>query len=170
MSVRLMAAALLAAVLVLPAGAARADYYLCGDIAYAKRPGECPGGGIPRYRPGTLPELEAQKPAATREQISTLLGKWKTKIPGAAWTTPSSRPGYDVLHAGPGATGGYLMLSGDGRYAWGAEGGKEGRWRPGKADCPIELMDGPDRIWKVCSEDGREVAVGDGRYTYYGTR
>lgn len=115
----------------------------------------------------------AARPVPTASGISALLGLWQTNIPGAVYTTPSNRPGYDELHVSSGAAAGLLRLNADRTYSWNSYGGKTGRWEP-SADpgYPLTLVDTVEnKRWKVGLDPRTgELIVWAGSYWYNGRR
>jgi hypothetical protein len=121
----------------------------------------------PAWPPG------AARPAPASPGISALLGLWQTNIPGAVYTAPSSRPGYDELHVGSGAAAGLLRLNADRTYSWNSYGGKTGRWEAsGDAAYPLTLVDSVEnKRWKVGLDPRTgELIVWGGSYWYNGRR
>lgn len=121
-------------------------------------------------QPQPVPPARAPQQAAGTE---ALLGVWQTNIPGAVYTTPSGRPGYELLHVSSGAAAGLLKLDRNGGYSWNSYGGKRGKWVPtGRADYPIELLDTVENKRWLVGLDPRsgELVVWSGSYWYNGRR
>lgn len=127
----------------------------------------------PQVRGAKAP-TPAQPAAAARP--SALFGRWRTRIPGGVWQSPSPVPGYDVLNVSTGARAGDLIIRPDGTYVWQSYGGKSGRWEPGDAEHPVVLVDTSEgKRWRVRldpkRENGRELIIwGGGSFNYEGRR
>jgi hypothetical protein len=105
--------------------------------------------------------------------LAAYLGTWQTNIPGVAYTTPSGRPGYDILHVSSGAAGGLLVLNRNGTYKWNSYGGKTGKWvETGRSADPIEIIDTVEnRRWGVRMDSNTgEIILQSGSIYYYGRR
>lgn len=123
------------------------------------------------------PPRPIPQPAPARRQGSSgaaaLLGVWQTNIPGVAYTTPSSQPGYDILHVSSGAAAGLLRLDANGSYSWNSYGGKRGKWvQTGDAEYPIEIIDTVEnKRWRVgLDPKSSELIVWSGSFWYRGRR
>jgi len=119
------------------------------------------------------PEAPAQAAPAAASGAAALLGLWQTNIPSAVYTTPSARPGYDLLHVSSGAAAGLLKLHRDGSYSWNSYGGKRGKWvETGRSDYPIEIIDTMENKRWLVGLDPRsgELIVWAGSYWYNGRR
>ena len=134
------------------------------------------------YQP-PAPRQEAARQQATRPDpayrqpqasgASALLGTWQTNIPGAVYTTPSGRAGYDLLHISSGTAAGLLRLNRDHTYSWNSYGGKRGKWvETGRADYPLELVDTVENKRWLVGLDPRsgELVVWAGSFWYNGRR
>jgi hypothetical protein len=118
-------------------------------------------------------EEPAQPARAQASGAAALLGVWQTNIPGAVYTTPSGRPGYDLLHVSSGAAAGLLKLDRNGTYSWNSYGGKRGKWvETGRSDYPIEIIDTVEnKRWLVGLDPrSQELIVWAGSYWYNGRR
>lgn len=119
------------------------------------------------------PAQPAQPARAQASGAAALLGVWQTNIPGAVYTTPSGRPGYDLLHVSSGAAAGLLKLDRNGTYSWNSYGGKRGKWvETGRSDYPIEIIDTVEnKRWLVGLDPrSQELIVWAGSYWYNGRR
>jgi len=173
---------------------------MCGNQRVADNVRSCPNGDIPMFvadevKPLTPPQpAVAPQPApeyrgknqqrnANFSQVATDAGKpdyffgvWRTRIPGAVWTSPSGYQGYDWLHVRTGASAGDLIIKPDGTYVWNSYGGKSGRWVRGDAEFPVVLIDTVEnRQWRVGADPkrigGRDIVVWDGNsFSYDGRR
>lgn len=112
---------------------------------------------------------------ATDATSNSLLGAWKTVVPGGVWTSPSSIPGWETLHVSPGAIAGILVIYPNGTYVWNAYGGKKGNWKAqSRSDYPIVLEDKTEnRMWNVGLDKRHpgKIWIWDGKaFNYQGTR
>ncbi len=108
-------------------------------------------------------------------ELNSYFGVWRTRIPGAVWTSPSGYQGYDWLHVSAGVSVGDLIIRPDGTYIWNSYGGKKGKWVRGDESYPIVLIDATEnRKWKVAVDPrhtgGRDIVIWDGNYYYYDGR
>lgn len=188
-----------AGVLALPPGAL-AGQYKCGTVKVPETTRSCPDGSIPIYAadevqvdPPARPEPSRPAPAPRRPAapsspatggsaakasgLDTFFGVWRTRIPGAVWTSPSGYDRYDWLHVAAGVSVGDLIIRPDGTYVWNSYGGKSGRWEKGdSAEWPIVLIDTVEnRRWVVGVDPnhtgGRDIVVWDGNaFSYDGRR
>lgn len=129
--------------------------------------------GQPAPEPYGRAPAEAQAPRQQPSGAAGLLGVWQTNIPGAVYTTPSGRPGYDLLHVSSGAAAGLLRLNRDGTYSWNSYGGKRGKWvETGRPDYPLEIIDTVEnKRWLVgLDPKSGELIVWAGSYWYNGRR
>lgn len=159
--------------------AAVAGYQTCGGTPVPSSTRTCPDGAIPMYHAGQVqaqnPGVQPRSPSAPSNPaaIEDLLGVWHTAVPGGAWQSPSSVPGYNLLHVSPGVRSGDLTIDPSGKFVWNSYGGKVGRWEPGDADYPIVLVDTTEhRRWRV-GPDRRhpgKIFIWDGTFTYTGNR
>lgn len=134
-------------------------------------PGAHPPGLV---MPGTQVH-PAPAPAAPPAGLDYFFRVWRTRIPGAVWTSPSGYAGYDWLHVSTGVSVGDLIIRPNGTYVWNSYGGKSGRWVRGDAEYPIVLIDtAENRRWKVGIDPrhtgGRDIVLWDGYYWYDGRR
>lgn len=147
---------------------ASAGHQECGRKKVAATVRSCPDGSIPAYvadeiqpdppaqpvapvRPAPAspapqpsgPTASERAPAgASATTLDFFFGVWRTRIPGAVWTSPSGYDGYDWLHVAAGVSVGDLIIRPDGTYVWNSYGGKSGRWERGdSAEWPIVLID-----------------------------
>lgn len=173
----------------LPAVAAQ----MCGSQRVADNARSCPNGDLPMFvadevkpyaPPAPGPAAHAQRPgrAAAAEpgggagSPEYYFGVWRTRIPGAVWTSPSGYQGYDWLHVRAGASAGDLIIRPDGTYVWNSYGGKSGRWVRGEsAAFPVVLIDtAENRRWQVGADPkrtgGRDIVVWDGNSFSYDGR
>lgn len=177
--------AICAAVLSLHAAAGQ----MCGRQRVADNVRTCPNGDMPMFvadevKPYTPPQPAAERapqrqeravPAA-RAGLDDYFGVWRTRIPGAVWTSPSGYRGYDWLHVSAGVSAGDLIIRPNGTYVWASYGGKSGRWvRGDDPGYPIVLIDTVEnRQWKVGIDPqhtgGRDIIVWDGNSFYYDGR
>jgi hypothetical protein len=164
---------------------------MCGKQRVADNVRTCPNGDIPMFvadevRPYTPPQPaiersdqrqnRAAEAAANAGNLDYYFGVWRTRIPGAVWTSPSGYQGYDWLHVSAGVSAGDLIIKPNGTYVWASYGGKSGRWtRSGDAGYPIVLIDTVEnRQWRVGIDPkhtgGRDIIVWDGGSFYYDGR
>lgn len=168
---------------------AAAGHQVCGNQEVPASVRKCPDGGIPRYvadevKPYVSPQSahEAGRPpkqndlpAANSSDLNYYFGVWRTRVPGAVWTSPSGYQGQDWLHVSAGVAAGDLIIRPDGTYVWKSYGGKAGRWVRGDAGYPVVLIDTVEnRRWKVGADPkhtgGRDIIVWDGNAIYYDGR
>ena len=127
-------------------------------------------------RNGATPRTaEKSKSSPSANDLESLMGVWRTRVPGAVWQTPSGQTGYDNLHVSAGAASGDLIIRKDGSYTWDSYGGKKGKWEKGDADYPIVLLDHSEKkTWRVGFDPkhtgGREIVIWDGYVWYDGKR
>lgn len=161
---------------------------LCGKQRVADNVRTCPNGDMPMFvadevKPYVPPAATAarndqrQRAAETAPaSLDDYFGVWRTRIPGAVWTSPSGYRGYDWLHVSAGVSAGDLIIKPNGTYVWASYGGKAGRWtRSDDAGYPIVLIDTVEnRQWKVGLDPkhtgGRDIIVWDGGSFYYDGR
>jgi hypothetical protein len=124
------------------------------------------GGAQQQKRPAPARPTEAD--------VAALFGVWQTNVPGAVYTVPSDRTGYDRLVVSSGAASGLFQLHPDGTYRWNSYGAaKRGRWvRTGDAGYPVEVIDTVEkRRWKVGFDKRRQIIrLWDGYVWYDGRR
>lgn len=179
-----LALAICATALCLPATAGQ----MCGRQRVADNVRTCPNGDIPMFvadeiKPYTPPpaiernvERQNRSADAAPGNLDYYFGVWRTRIPGAVWTSPSGYRGYDWLHVSAGVSAGDLIIKPNGTYVWASYGGKSGRWtRSDDAGYPIVLIDTVEnRQWKVGIDPkhtgGRDIIVWDGGSFYYDGR
>lgn len=171
---------------------------MCGNQRVPENVRSCPNGDIPMFvadevkpytppqpvatpSPSTEPRKQRQARAATVESSGDpgnpdyYFGIWRSRIPGAAWTSPSGYQGYDWLHVRAGVSAGDLIIRPDGTYVWNSYGGKAGRWERGEPAFPVVLVDTVEnRRWYVGADpkrtSGRDIVVWDGSSLYYDGR
>lgn len=188
----------IAAFLLLPLVAV-AGHQVCGSQPVAQNVRTCPDGGIPMFvadeikpYPAPQPARDWQHQAERRDwrerdraapaspdtgagDLNYYFRVWRTRIPGAVWTSPSGYRGHDWLHVSAGVAVGDLIIRPDGTYVWNSYGGKKGQWVRGDAEYPIVLIDTAEhRQWKVSVDPrhagGRDIIVWDGNSFYYDGR
>jgi len=176
---------------------ASAGRTMCGKEEVSRSVRRCPDGSIPVFvadevKPST-PDQTSQDtalPGQGREQqrtaeakpadpkpadVSFYYGVWRTRIPGAVWTSPSGYAGYDWLHVSAGVSVGDLIIRPDGTYLWNSYGGKSGKWVRGDSSYPVVLIDNVEhREWKVGADGrhigGRDIVIWDGKFSSYDGR
>jgi|GEM_PF-1926794 hypothetical protein len=170
---------------------ATAGHQVCNGQTVPGNLRRCPDGSMPMYiadmvrpvqpvqrnvtPPGGTSGRETRVPA-TPASVDALFGVWRTRIPGAVWTSPSGYAGYGWLHVSAGVSVGDLIIKPDGTYVWNSYGGKTGRWTRGNAEYPLVLIDtAENRRWGVALDPrhtgGRDIMVWDGKfYSYDGRR
>lgn len=175
-------------VLLLPLVAV-AGHKMCGGQNVPASVRSCPDGSMPLYVADEIKLNPARQSAAAPGRAEThndsgspaianpsdYFGVWRTRIPGAVWTSPSGYRGYDLLHVSAGLATGDLIIKPDETYVWQAYGGKSGRWVQGDREYPIVLIDSVEnRRWKVGADPkhtgGRDIIVWDGNALYYDGR
>lgn len=116
----------------------------------------------PTYPPTTTP------PAAVQRDISTLLGVWRTNVPGAVWASPTGYQGSNWNYMNVGVALGDLIIKPDGSYVWMWPSRKTGRWemQPPNAPYPLVLIDEEEnRRWHVGLGNaylGQQLYITDG--------
>lgn len=166
---------------------------MCGNQRVADNVRSCPNGDIPMFvadevKPYTPPQPAVEHRPERQGQASNanpsgadasspdyFFGVWRTRIPGAVWTSPSGYQGYDWLHVRAGVSAGDLIIKPNGTYVWNSYGGKAGRWVRGDSAYPIVLIDTVEnRQWRVGADPkrigGRDIIVWDGNSFYYDGR
>jgi hypothetical protein len=116
---------------------------------------------------------QSRQPQQASGAVGALLGVWQTNIPGAVYTTPSGRPGYDIQVVSSGAAAGLLRLNRDGTYGWNSYGGKKGRWvETGQSDYPLQIIDiVENKRWKVGWDPRTQtLTIWDGQVWYNGRK
>jgi hypothetical protein len=134
---------------------------IAASPAWATSPPNDRGHDRSRDAAGTSPEY--------------FFGVWRTRIPGAVWSSPSGYRGYDWLSVRAAVNVGDLIIRPDGTYVWNSGGGKAGRWERGRGDWPIVLIDTVEkRRWMVSADrmhtGGRDIVVSDGNSSFDGRR
>lgn len=166
-----------------------AGQQVCGNLVVPASARSCPDGSIPMYvadeiKPYVPPQSvqtpsRAPKhndlPISGSSDLNYYLGVWRTRIPGAVWTSPSGYRDHDWLHVSTGVSAGDLIIRPNGTYVWNSYGGKAGRWVHGDSEYPIVLIDTVEnRHWKVGADPkhtgGRDIMVWDGNSIYYDGR
>ena len=98
--------------------------------------------------PSSEPRPTARPPSTAG--LSFYFGVWRTRVPGAVWTSPSGYEGYDWQHFNVALAAGDLLIKPDGTYVWNSHGGKSGQWVPGGAEHPLVLIDAVEhKRWSV---------------------
>lgn len=167
---------------------------MCGSQRVADSVRSCPNGDMPMFVADEVKAYTNPAPAAeprNGKRQNRLIdagsasggagspeyyfGVWRTRIPGAVWTSPSGYQGVDWLHVRAGVSAGDLIIRPDGSYVWNSYGGKEGRWVRGDAAFPVVLIDTVEnRRWHVGADakriGGRDIVVWDGNSFYYDGR
>ncbi|MBF0542416.1 MAG: hypothetical protein HQK91_13315 [Nitrospirae bacterium] len=123
-------------------------------------------------------ELNPQK---TQETNTTSLDyafhSFRLRLPGGTYVTPSSQPGYDILHVSPGAiTDSVIQINPNGQYVWNSKWDKKiirGNWKQEKTGT-ITIINGQgNKNWrfqktnKRTNNDG-DIFVDDGYISYVG--
>jgi hypothetical protein len=135
--------------------------------APATRPAATPA---PR-QPSPEPQPTARPPSTAG--LEFYFGVWRTRVPGAVWTSPSGYEGYDSQHTNVALAAGDLLIKPDGTYVWNSHGGKSGQWVSGDSEHPLVLIDVVEhKRWSVGvdREHTENIVLSDGDAASYDGR
>jgi hypothetical protein len=161
-----------------------AGQQICGDRLVPETVRVCPDGALPVFAADEVKPTRShdrigrdrERPGREASSIDYFLGVWRTRVPGAAWRSPTGYAGYDWQHAPSALNAGDLIIKPDGTFVWNAHGGSSGRWERGDRDAPIVLVDMEKRRWRIAADPartgGRDIVVRgeEGGLSYDGRR
>jgi hypothetical protein len=160
-----------------------AGQQICGDRLVPETVRVCPDGALPVFAADEVKPTRShdrigrdrERPDREASSIDYFLGVWRTRVPGAAWSSPTGYAGYDWQHARTGLHAGDLIIKPDGTFVWNAHGGTSGRWEHGDREYPVVLVDtAENRRWRIAADPrhtgGRDIVVLDGDALSYDGR
>jgi hypothetical protein len=150
-----------------------AGQQICGSRLVPETVRVCPDGASPVFAADEVRPTRSHdrigrdraRPGRDATSIDYFLGVWRTRVPGAAWRSPTGYAGYDWQHARSGLNAGDLIIKPDGTFVWNVHGGASGRWERGDRESPIVLVDRDERRWRIAADPrrtgGRDIVVRD---------